>query len=121
VRAKIFLTTHFSIAAQSQVRVRPNQIKITTPSREKELLGMAVDSDCAISLRPHLASNHTDCQLTQKGKTTWLNEGTSLQGDPQKTSFLLGKWCAQGDDFRTFLGDFVAALPQIVFPSGLNI
>jgi hypothetical protein len=31
------------------------------------------------------------------------------------------KWCAQGDDFRTFLGDLVATLPQIVFPAGLNI
>jgi hypothetical protein len=26
------------------------------------------------------------------------------------------KWCAQGDDFRTFLADFVAALPHIAFP-----
>jgi len=31
------------------------------------------------------------------------------------------KWCGQGDDLRTFLGDFVAALPQIVFPGGLNM
>jgi len=31
------------------------------------------------------------------------------------------KWRAQGDDFRTFLGDFVAALPQIELPSGLNL
>lgn len=31
------------------------------------------------------------------------------------------KWCAQGDDFRTFLGDFVAALPQIEFPAELNL
>jgi len=27
-------------------------------------------------------------------------------------------WRSQGDDFRTFLGDFVAALPQIEFPVG---
>lgn len=31
------------------------------------------------------------------------------------------EWRAQGDDFRTFLGDFVAALPQIEFPPGLNL
>lgn len=31
------------------------------------------------------------------------------------------KWCAQGDDSRTFLGDFVAALSQIVFPAELNL
>jgi len=31
------------------------------------------------------------------------------------------KWRAQGDDFRTFLGDFVAALPKIVFPAELNL
>ena len=30
-------------------------------------------------------------------------------------------WLAQGDDLRTFLGDFVAALPQIEFPAGLNV
>jgi hypothetical protein len=30
------------------------------------------------------------------------------------------KWRAQGDDLRTFLGDFVAALPQIEFPAGLS-
>ena len=30
------------------------------------------------------------------------------------------KWCAQGDDFRTFLADFVAALPQIDSP-GVNL
>ena len=32
-----------------------------------------------------------------------------------------GKWRAQGDDFRTFLADFVAALPQVEFPSGLSL
>jgi hypothetical protein len=32
---------------------------------------------------------------------------------------LNGEWRAQGDDFSTFLDDFVAALPQIEFPSGL--
>ena len=30
-------------------------------------------------------------------------------------------WCAQGDDFRTFLGDFVAVVPQIEFVTGLNL
>jgi hypothetical protein len=29
------------------------------------------------------------------------------------------EWRAQGDDFRTFLGDFVAALPRFEFPAGL--
>ena len=28
-------------------------------------------------------------------------------------NILCKKWCARRDDFRTFLGDFVAALPQI--------
>jgi hypothetical protein len=28
-------------------------------------------------------------------------------------------WRAREDDFRTFLGDFVVALPQITFPAGL--
>jgi hypothetical protein len=35
--------------------------------------------------------------------------------------FYWGKWCAQGDDFRTFLGQFVATLPQIELPAGLNL
>jgi len=30
------------------------------------------------------------------------------------------KWRAQGDDFRTFLADFVAALPHIDF-TGVNV
>ena len=30
-------------------------------------------------------------------------------------------WRAQGDDFRTFLCDFVAALPHIELPFGLNL
>jgi hypothetical protein len=30
------------------------------------------------------------------------------------------KWRAQGDDLRTFLVNFVAALPQIEFPAGLS-
>jgi len=28
---------------------------------------------------------------------------------------------AQGDDFRTFLGDFVAALPQAAFPASFGL
>lgn len=31
------------------------------------------------------------------------------------------KWRAQGDDFKTFLRDFEAALPQIDFPAGLSL
>ena len=31
------------------------------------------------------------------------------------------EWCAQGDDSRTFLSDFVAALQQIEFPAELNL
>ena len=30
------------------------------------------------------------------------------------------EWRAQGDDFRTFLADFLASLPQIEFPDGLS-
>ena len=29
-----------------------------------------------------------------------------------ETSFLLEKWCAQGDDLRTFLAEFVSIRPQ---------
>ena len=32
-----------------------------------------------------------------------------------------GGWCAQGDDFRTFLGDLVAAFQQIELPAGMNL
>jgi hypothetical protein len=31
------------------------------------------------------------------------------------------KWCAQGDDFRTFLSDFVAVLPHIEIPAELAL
>jgi hypothetical protein len=31
------------------------------------------------------------------------------------------KWCAQGDDLRTFLCDFVACLPQVEFPPTLSL
>jgi hypothetical protein len=31
------------------------------------------------------------------------------------------KWRAQGDDFRTFLSDLVAVLPQIELPAGLSL
>jgi hypothetical protein len=31
------------------------------------------------------------------------------------------EWCAQGDDFRTFLGDFMASLTQFVFSDGLSL
>jgi hypothetical protein len=30
-------------------------------------------------------------------------------------------WCAQGDDFRTFLNDFAACLVQIELPAGLDL
>ncbi len=35
--------------------------------------------------------------------------------------FYWEKWCAQGDDFRTFLGEFVASLPQVEFPHRLSL
>jgi hypothetical protein len=31
------------------------------------------------------------------------------------------EWCAQGDDFRTFLSDFVANLPQLDFLDVLSL
>jgi hypothetical protein len=31
------------------------------------------------------------------------------------------KWCAQGDDFRTFLGEFVSSLPQVEVIVGLSL
>ena len=33
----------------------------------------------------------------------------------------LKKWRAQGDDLRTFLAEFVAALPQMEFPAELSL
>ncbi len=46
-----------------------------------------------------------------------LREDSSNHDDVIKEEDL--EWRAQGDDFRTFLGDFVAALPQIEFQAGL--
>jgi hypothetical protein len=34
---------------------------------------------------------------------------------------MIEKWRAQGDDFRTFLGDFVASLPQFNISSALSL
>jgi hypothetical protein len=31
------------------------------------------------------------------------------------------EWRAQGDDFRTFLSDFVASLPEVEFPPELTL
>jgi len=31
------------------------------------------------------------------------------------------EWCAQGDDLRIFLGDFVAAFHQIELPDRMNL
>jgi hypothetical protein len=31
------------------------------------------------------------------------------------------EWCAQGHDFRTFLGDFLASLPQFDIPGELSL
>ena len=31
------------------------------------------------------------------------------------------EWCAQGDDFRTFLGEFVSSLPQCSLAPGLSL
>ena len=31
------------------------------------------------------------------------------------------KWCAQGDDFRTFLADFVANVPQFDLSAALSL
>jgi hypothetical protein len=31
------------------------------------------------------------------------------------------EWCAQRDDLRTFLREFVACLPQATIPPGLNL
>jgi hypothetical protein len=45
-------------------------------------------------------------------------------GSPEKGSAAtaLGQnWRAQGDDPKTFLSDFVAALPQIEFPPELKL
>ena len=39
---------------------------------------------------------------------------------PMSPGRTLEKWRAQGDDFRTFLADFLAGMQQIEFPAGLN-
>jgi hypothetical protein len=44
---------------------------------------------------------------------------TGRNGNPVMDEDL--KWRAQGDDLRTFLGDFVASLPQVEFPAGLSL
>jgi hypothetical protein len=57
----------------------------------------------------------------QKGKP-WVNpSGSAVRVFQKIIIFIRKKWRAQGDDFRTFLGDFVAALPQIDFPVGLSL
>jgi hypothetical protein len=38
----------------------------------------------------------------------------------KKPLFYWGNWRAQGDDFRTFLGQFVACLPQAEFRDGFG-
>jgi hypothetical protein len=53
--------------------------------------------------------------------TFWLPRQTVPVKFTLIKSFRFKEWCAQRDDFRTFLGDFVAALPQIEFPSGLSL
>jgi hypothetical protein len=43
-------------------------------------------------------------------------------GEPQeKCCKYLKKWRAQGDDFRTFLGEFVSSLQQFGFPQELRL
>jgi hypothetical protein len=48
-----------------------------------------------------------------------------LHGKQDRKSILIEEeeeeeWRTQGDDFRTFLGDFVASLTQFEFPAGSN-
>jgi hypothetical protein len=56
--------------------------------------------------------------------TVFQTGGTMQPGDPPGTLSITGNyralprfgmWRAQGDEFRTFLGDFVSVLPQVDF------
>jgi hypothetical protein len=58
------------------------------------------------------ASEQGNMQEFVEAKRSDLRNGLTRR---QRTFIL-----AQGDDFRTFLGDFVAALPQIEFPGGVS-
>jgi hypothetical protein len=60
------------------------------------------------------------CCVDALGKTG-VKRKTTDQANPHKTCTYKGKWRAQGDDFRTFLGDFVPALWQIDFPAGWSL
>jgi hypothetical protein len=58
-------------------------------------------------------------------KTTWRVPHLSL-GDRwgsfyYKLNVMREKWCAQGDNFRTFLSDFVANLPHFEVPAELGL
>src|SRR5882762_11414529 len=53
--------------------------------------------------------------------TLWLPRQTVPVKFALIKSFRFKEWCAQGDDFRTFLGDFVTCLPKLEFPPGLSL
>jgi hypothetical protein len=47
-----------------------------------------------------------------------INKGVVLEVIEMKPH---KKWRTQGDDLRSFLGDFVASVPQFELPAGLNL
>jgi len=59
------------------------------------------------SIHPHAFRPSPNGKTWVKRTTatpTWILKNTRFYGE---------KWCAQGDDFRTFLNDFVGNLAQV--------
>ncbi len=50
--------------------------------------------------------------------TFWLPRQTVKVKFTLIKSFRFKEWCAQGDDFRTFLKEFVSSVPQVELPTG---
>jgi hypothetical protein len=61
-----------------------------------------------------------DRPLFAKGKPL-VNRNKRRRSPLSKNIALIGKMVRQGDDDRTFLGDFVTSLPQFNFSGALNI
>jgi hypothetical protein len=49
------------------------------------------------------------------------NYASTLRIERPAMTSCVKKWRAQGDDFRTFLCDFVAAVPQLEGPAAMSV
>jgi hypothetical protein len=72
--------------------------------------------------------NYSERELDQETPVTSPEVHMDLFGETHQneeaagTSMNIGeKWCAQGDDFRTFPSEFVANLPNIEVPAELGL